>query len=1611
MERLIRFASLILLLTSAPWLVGQTAGTSGEMKILELSATPSPAELAQARRAYKQGAIIHISSGAPQDLQRLLAIGGMTVTRKHAETSVETPVDDSHQMEAVRMTAGGALHQFLYLADSSAPAAGDAAFAAWAERESQTASGFSPAVGDPQPPAQAWTEVQQTTVAGDDNEKNHYQTTVSVFRLNDISSAGDWYMVLSDPEIQPNFHATDCGTIFNSCGWYTSRRIVTMTTSPAFLLFDHGPNTPITTETAGFTIGGSLSQTGPGVTATFTRSWQQPSVTTADKSDLAAGTAEWVESFEGQPFWNTGKPPATARSLFLSHQGSIFQVPEGTTTFGLAVSIYFKTTYHDANGDGSNDWTYAVNGTVSAPVVAVDPPALSIPAGSASAVQLTATIPNSSYGIPWNLTNLPAWLTASQTTGSGSTRVTLDVAPGTALGTTGSLNFNTNPEFAAPSVETNPLIVTVKVAPSGTTSGVAAIGGADFDSGGRASLGSAEIVEPQVAPLSPLNNARAYHTATRLQDGQLLVAGGSGSVVQGVGLRTAELFDPAANSFSLSSGQMTTARMFHTATLLANGKVLLAGGQSDSVTPLATAELFDPSTGNFTSTGSMAASRARHTATKLQNGDVLISGGDDANVNIRATAEIYHVASGQFTPVAAMHSTRTRHTSTLLSDGMVLIAGGLSQGYVADNTAEIFNPASGTFALVMGNLNEARVDHTATLLDNGQVLLTGGGQANQVTTDLASAELYDPETQSFRLTSGAGACPGAAGCMIAGRRNHTANLLPDGSVFLVGGFSGDGNHSFGTTEVYNPANNSFTAGPNTSRRAFHTATFLVQKTVDALTLTAAPNPSTKGQSVALTATLAPGTGTPTGTITFKDGATPLGDPVSVAQRNASLSITSLSEGEHAISATYSGDTNFAPSTSNVVYQTVAAPATKTSLTSSPNPSTPGGDAVVFTATVSTIQSSGSPSGTVAFKEGASVLQTVPLTNGQAVLRTSSLSLGTHEVLAVYSGDNTFLGSTSPVVDQVVVFATKTNITSGLNPSVLGQGVTLTAKVSTAYGDTVPTGTVGFVDGATLIGGPLPLTNGQVSIVTDKLAAGAHSIVAVFTGDTGFANSQSQALQQAVLAPTATSLKSSPNPSDIGQAVTLTATVASASGTPTGTITFRDGGNALGSPVLLTNGNATLRVTTLTAGSHAISAVYNGDSTYAGSAFGVTQVVKAVSTTSLTSSPNSSSFGEAVTLLASVAGPGGTPTGTVTFLDGLNTLGTGVLSGGKTTLTTTSLAVGNHSLTAAYGGDAVFSGSTSPAAAQAVKPASPKFTGLTPSQTIIAGASSIPLSGKLSAGALYPSGNVSISINGASTIAALASGGTFSAAFDTHAIPASTTPYPITYSYAGGGNFTNASDGTTALTVTSPGGPVPTTTTMKLSVATCVTGIPFQIFITVAPVPPATGVPQGQIVLSRKNSDGSITPMGLQFLDNTGQWNPDENGVNDSIQPGDYTLIAFYQGSQNDQSSTGQVPLSCVAQSGVGAGPQTQAVAEPKGAVSVAPELFLDGTKSTSATGGALLYQWTTVGSRPAALTNADTAMPLVQFGSGAGEYIFQLTVTDSAGASATDRVSILYAGR
>jgi N-acetylneuraminic acid mutarotase len=306
-----------------------------------------------------------------------------------------------------------------------------------------------------------------------------------------------------------------------------------------------------------------------------------------------------------------------------------------------------------------------------------------------------------------------------------------------------------------------------------------------------------------------MSASRAAHTATLLTDGKVLVAGGFADDENA--LASAEIFDPKTNEFSPASA-MNAACSGHSATLLPGGKVLIAGGYNGNY--LDSAEVYDPQTGKFAPTGKMILARSGHTAVLLAGGKVLLAGGVGAGWTFLAEAEIYDPSTNTFTKTGNMSAARESHTATLLKDGRVLITGGhrgRRQEMTVYQSAEIYNPATGAFTIT-ANLTVRRHKHDAVLLGDGRVLIVGGSDERDARGAYRAAEIYNPSKNSFEKTDDMN--------MSRYKLQGTAVLLKNGKILIAGGAA--------QAEVFNPAKNTFEVadGKFETARLFATATLL-----------------------------------------------------------------------------------------------------------------------------------------------------------------------------------------------------------------------------------------------------------------------------------------------------------------------------------------------------------------------------------------------------------------------------------------------------------------------------------------------------------------------------------------------------------------------------------------------------------------------------------------------------------------------------------------------------------------------------------------------------------------------------------------------------------------
>jgi hypothetical protein len=330
-----------------------------------------------------------------------------------------------------------------------------------------------------------------------------------------------------------------------------------------------------------------------------------------------------------------------------------------------------------------------------------------------------------------------------------------------------------------------------------------------------------------------------------------------------------------------------------------------------------------------------------------------------------------------------------------------------------------------------------------------------------------------------------------------------------------------------------------------------------------------------------------------------------------------------------------------------------------------------------------------PTGTLSLLDGSSPIATDTVTgNGSFSFSTAALAVGTHTITASYGGDVDNNAAVSLAITVVVrQAATAVALSASANPVLEGSNLTLTAAVtsdSPGLG-----GQVKFFDGSTLLGSTALGSQGTAVLATAQLSGGMHALAAVYAGDANHASATSPPLTEVVLAPSSATLASNNNPSASGQTVAFIAMVSGSSKViPTGTISLADNGNLMASVPLDKNGSATFSTSALSVGQHAITLSYDGDANFSGTSAQLTQTVTDANTsTTLTGPANPATFGQPMSLKATVTSNGAAPTGTVTFSDAGTSIGTASLTqGGSAVLTLSSLAPGPHTFVAAYSGD-------------------------------------------------------------------------------------------------------------------------------------------------------------------------------------------------------------------------------------------------------------------------------------------------------------------------------------
>ena len=602
----------------------------------------------------------------------------------------------------------------------------------------------------------------------------------------------------------------------------------------------------------------------------------------------------------------------------------------------------------------------------------------------------------------------------------------------------------------------------------------------------------------------------------------------------------------------------------------------------------------------------------------------------------------------------------------------------------------------------------------------------------------------------------------------------------------------------------------------------------------------------------------------------------------------------------------SGDTISSPLDIQLVGDATTVNSTTTSVATSLNPSG-FGQTVTFTATVATGASAGNLTGTVSFFDGSTTLASgvalgAPGTTATATFTTASLAVGKHIITASYSGDvghsasnSTDPNGATPPLIQNVLEGTATNLVSSMNPSALGQSITLTATVAASTGGGVnPDGTITFFDGTAILGNVALNSSAVATYSTSALTGGAHSITATYGGDAAkdIQGSTSTALIQDVQTAASITVASSQNPSNYGGPVTITATVTS-TGTvaATGTVNFLDGGVKIGTGTLAGSpAAATFTTSALNVATHIITATFAGDANNAAtSSAPLSQVVNQTQTAAtVIASPSPGVAGSSVVITATVKPIAGAsvPTGMVTFTSATTTLGNAALGAGGVATINPMLAPGQYQIVASYAGDSNSGASASAPLALTVAEATTQ-TSVTalPNPTVYG--SAVTFTAKATGNGGIPSGSVTFSANGTlfGAPVMLDATGTAATAYSGLA-PGS---YTITAVYGGDANDQGSTGTAVAQLVVSR---IATSTDLTSSTTT---GPGAQVVLVAAVQTAAGAVPTGTVTFNN-----GTTALGTVALDSGGVATLIPNLAN-----GNYSITAVYSGDATHSPSTSQ----------------------------------------------------------------------------------------------------------
>ncbi len=636
------------------------------------------------------------------------------------------------------------------------------------------------------------------------------------------------------------------------------------------------------------------------------------------------------------------------------------------------------------------------------------------------------------------------------------------------------------------------------------------------------------------------------------------------------------------------------------------------------------------------------------------NGDVHVLGGY-VNGSESDQHLVYRPSTNTWTAAASVPFATRGAFAAATPDGKKIYYGGGVQ-----NAFAVYDITTNAWTALASYPLAAAWEAGADVGNDGKLYVTGGQNVGLVVE--AGLRIYDPTTDTW--TTGT-SMPGP-------RFLHRLVCGSNGRLYAIGGRNAGSGEPLSTVVAYDPTNDTWAEAAELPRAVVSFAAI-------------ASEGRTKISVI--------GGGT-----AYSNNAAPYYDSVyvyDVLTDTWTTSTHTLGTARRELSAARTGCDVFAIGGSNGTRLATNErngslwPCATTTLTATKTPIS-FGEPVTFTATV-TSSAGITPTGTVLFTIDGASSAAVPLdANGQATLTTSALRAGTHTIQAAYGGDTHHEPDVGTAVLVVNPATTNLSLTSSTSSPVFGQPVTLTASITPIEG-VAPTGSILFRRGVTVLATVALDATGSASFTTSALAAGTHDIVAQYFGDASYSAADANHQVTVGKASTSMSVVASASPSAAGASVTLTATitaVAPGAGTPTGSVTFRAGTTIFGQSAVSNDGTAKISTASLPVGDTEIEATYSGDDDFLPSSQRITHSVTETATTiTVTPSKNPSVFGESVTFIIETSTPAAVPTGTITLSLGDTVLGTGVLDAtGRTSITTSSLPVGTHTVVATYPGD-------------------------------------------------------------------------------------------------------------------------------------------------------------------------------------------------------------------------------------------------------------------------------------------------------------------------------------